>query len=147
MDLHSKNSWRRNFSLALQTEDFVYGVDAIAQTQQALRHRCDAVKAFRQIAFRSSTKLEISVPSRHLDWSVASTENPRSRLAFQSDVTVVARHPRTFANAHDRRIVFIEKLQNSFFLRFSHVGGIRVGIEIVGADLKRHKSRESNERG
>jgi hypothetical protein len=33
--LYSKNSWGRNFSLALQTKDFVYRVDAVAQTQQA----------------------------------------------------------------------------------------------------------------
>ena len=70
---------------------------------------------------------------------MAATENPRSRFAFQSDVTIVAQQPRTFANAHDRRVVFLVKLQNSLFLRFSHVGGIRVGIEIVRTDLKRHK--------
>ena len=45
-------------------------------------------------------------------------------------------YPSSFANADDRRLIFLEELQNALLLGLAHVRGIRIGIEIMRTDLK-----------
>ena len=60
--------------------------------------------------------------------------------AEQRDGSVLSAERRAFAQAYDRGVVFFEELQDTFFLGFAHVGGRRVGVEVVRADLKSNEA-------
>src|SRR6266478_3330680 len=75
-------------------------------------------------------------PRSNFERSVTATKHSRAGFAFQRHCAILDSQPCSFANADDRRFIFLKELEDAFLLSFAHVGGIRIRIEIVGADLK-----------
>src|SRR5882724_9545175 len=63
-------------------------------------------------------------------------EDSRAGGPLEYGAAVFNTHHRSFAEARYRRVVLLEELQYPFFLRFSHVRRVRIGIEKVRTDLK-----------
>ncbi len=104
--------------------------------QQLFDIAATATRAFRQFASGPPTKLGDFGAGFHFDRRPTAAENSRASFAFQRDRADFRSDPSSFANADDRRFIFLEELQNALFLGFTHVSGIRIGIEIMRTDLK-----------
>src|SRR5260370_22901564 len=75
-----------------------------------------------------------------LDRRLGATKNSCAGFALEHHGAIFDQQPRFFANAHDRRFIFLEKLKNAFLLVLALVRGVWVRIEIVRTALKRNQA-------
>jgi hypothetical protein len=73
---------------------------------------------------------------RSLKRHLAAPEDACRMRPFQSDCAVLHPEHRSFPQANHGCFVLFEELCDAFFLRFPHVGGRKIWIEIVRANLE-----------
>src|SRR5438552_17342192 len=88
-------------------------------------------KSVPSACIRSSDQLGDFSVGRDFDRRLPATENSRAGFSFQRYGTIFDQQPRSFANADDRRFIFLEKLQNAFLLGLPQGRGIRRWIVVV----------------
>src|SRR3954465_12118509 len=78
---------------------------------------------------------------RGFDGCFAVAEDSRGVRPFQSDGAVLNAEERALANTNYVVFVFFKELADPLLLCFAHVGGGRVGIEVMRADLERDQAQ------
>src|SRR5258708_2748189 len=76
----------------------------------------------------------------HLKWWSPAQEDPRRLHAEERDGAVVYGEGAALAQADDRRLILLVKLQEALFARLAHMRRIRIGIEEVTVELEGDES-------
>ena len=76
----------------------------------------------------------------NLDGLTSAAKNAGAACPAENDSAGFGHDPRAFAHPEDRRFVFLQELNNAFFLGLAHVGRIRIGILKMRTDLKRDQA-------
>src|SRR5204863_309145 len=74
------------------------------------------------------------------DRAFSAAKNSGAVGTAESYLAVLGPHPCALAHSEHGRFIFLEKLEDAFFLRFAHVLRSRIGILKVRADLERHQA-------